>query len=214
MSNDRIREVRKGDRPSAGQMNAIITRIEGMDVPNVSATAATLRMSPGTNDNLIKIKNTTGRLLFKMNVVSIETITNEPRENDKVNYLDGVVFVAVPPDREKSCALCVEAIKPGEIGLAMIYGCYQAKVQMNDPEDKFARVVDDDVSCLESCASGPFSLVWRTESEPAHAFVQFPAAVAGQNSRYVPPHSHWDHSDGGISVACFAPGTSVPRKPW
>ncbi len=89
-------------------------------------------------------------------------------EDNETEFLRAQTYEAVEPKMptEESLghvfrfAICRQPLRKGAIGEAMIFGRSIVKIDFTNDAHECAKIVEDDVAMLESCAYGSIRVVW------------------------------------------------------
>ena len=209
--NDRIREVRKGDRLRADDVNKIAGKLNALDAarPSIVAQDAHRGMAP----NLLRVRNDSYMDLDRYAVAGIASL------DAPANIEDGVLYaIAGPPSDRTPVVVTVEPIRAGALGWVMAYGTTNVRVRVMNPDHQYARIVERDTDALVSAESGPFEMLQRDPAnyagEAVLAFVRFPTAtiVAGEGNA-LRLHDHRSNHNGGFAMAVYASGGPT-FLPW
>lgn len=216
MSDDRIEEVRKGERLRADTVNKI-----GRQLNDLTAVRPALVTAPstdqGTAANLLRVRNDSSFPLSRYDVVGIASL--DPAR-DRAAFDDGALYaVAGPPTATMPVVVAIEPIAAGAFGWVMTYGSTYVRVRVSNPAHRYADLIVGEHQALASADNGPFEMLQRDaanfQGQTVNAFVRFPAGtvVAGQDGGFR-PHDHRDQDNGGFAFATYGPSGGAPQLPW
>ena len=207
---DPIREVRRGDRLRADDINQIGRRLNDLTTarPSIVAQAEI----PGQAPNLLRVRNDAHMNLDRYSVVGIQSL-----DAPNASIQDGVLYaVAGTPTNTMPVVVTVEPIPAGQLGWVMSYGTTFVRVQIQDPNHRYARIIEYNHESLISAESGPFEMLQRESAhyagESVRAFVRFPTATMVEDEGGFRMHDHRDNLQGGYSFSVY--GTGAPMLAW
>lgn len=173
----------------------------------------------------VLVRNDSGDVRPRFAVLGIQGFVIEP-ETDLGQFQQQVALLGVLPiergheeeaelQTEDSFVVLSEPIPDGKIGRAWASGTCPVQVLINDPSHRYARIIDDDASMLQTAESGPVVILWKEDGvaeDVVWAVIRWGGAPSG-STRYRVKVVHpdyiqcvsWDGTTEGAAVNIAKP---------
>jgi len=112
---------------------------------------------------IVLVKNASGADRSRFDVLGIDAPVITPTDNEDT-FKNKVVLsgtTSAEPDHLGRFVVLLEPLADGKIGMACASGVCAVHVDVQHEDHRFADIKDSDASCLQSCASGAATILWK-----------------------------------------------------
>lgn len=114
-----------------------------------------------TQSGIVPVRNTTGEDQDAFAVLELDAVLIKPSENLSEFQYRFAFDAKKPSGDARKLVVLQEPIKAGAIGAGMVAGLSPVRINVNDANDSWAKVLANEAGHLDSGASGPARLLYK-----------------------------------------------------